>query len=34
MPGVARARQAPRRKRFGQHFLHDPAVIARIMRSL
>src|SRR5256886_10517729 len=34
MPGVARARQARRRKRFGQHFLHDPAVIARIMRSL
>ena len=22
------------RKRFGQHFLHDPAVIARIARSI
>ena len=34
MPGAARARQAPRRKRFGQHFLHDPAVILRIVRAL
>lgn len=34
MPGAARAPQAPRRKRFGQHFLHDPAVILRIVRSL
>ena len=34
MPGAARARQAPRRKRFGQHFLHDPAVIRRIVRAL
>jgi len=24
----------PRRKRFGQHFLHDPAVIARIVAAL
>ncbi|MGB6605175.1 MAG: 16S rRNA (adenine(1518)-N(6)/adenine(1519)-N(6))-dimethyltransferase RsmA, partial [Steroidobacteraceae bacterium] len=24
----------PRRKRFGQHFLHDPAVIRRIVRAL
>jgi 16S rRNA (adenine1518-N6/adenine1519-N6)-dimethyltransferase len=24
----------PRRKRFGQHFLHDPAIIARIVRAL
>ena len=24
----------PRRKRFGQHFLHDPAVIDRIVRAL
>jgi 16S rRNA (adenine1518-N6/adenine1519-N6)-dimethyltransferase len=31
----AAARTPPlRRKRFGQHFLHDPAVIARIMRAL
>jgi 16S rRNA (adenine1518-N6/adenine1519-N6)-dimethyltransferase len=28
------ARRPPRRKRFGQHFLHDPAVIERIVRSL
>ncbi|MBS0578465.1 MAG: 16S rRNA (adenine(1518)-N(6)/adenine(1519)-N(6))-dimethyltransferase RsmA [Proteobacteria bacterium] len=25
---------APRRKRFGQHFLHDPAVLERIMEAL
>jgi 16S rRNA (adenine1518-N6/adenine1519-N6)-dimethyltransferase len=25
---------APRRRRFGQHFLHDPAVIARIVDAL
>jgi len=32
---VAAAREsAPRRKRFGQHFLHDPAVIARIVRAI
>jgi 16S rRNA (adenine1518-N6/adenine1519-N6)-dimethyltransferase len=31
----AAARTPPlRRKRFGQHFLHDPAVIARIVRAL
>jgi 16S rRNA (adenine1518-N6/adenine1519-N6)-dimethyltransferase len=30
----ASARRPPRRKRFGQHFLHDPAVIARIVRAL
>lgn len=29
--GVARP---PRRKRFGQHFLHDPAVINRIVQAL
>ena len=34
MPGAAKAPQAPRRKRFGQHFLHDPAVIRRIVRAL
>ncbi len=34
MPAPARARRPPRRKRFGQHFLHDPAVIERIVRSL
>ncbi len=28
------ARPAPRRKRFGQHFLHDPAVIERIVQAL
>jgi 16S rRNA (adenine1518-N6/adenine1519-N6)-dimethyltransferase len=28
------ARRPPRRKRFGQHFLHDPAVIRRIVRAL
>jgi 16S rRNA (adenine1518-N6/adenine1519-N6)-dimethyltransferase len=32
-PGPAPGR-APRRKRFGQHFLHDPAVIERIVRAL
>jgi 16S rRNA (adenine1518-N6/adenine1519-N6)-dimethyltransferase len=26
--------RTPRRKRFGQHFLHDPAVIARIFNTL
>jgi 16S rRNA (adenine1518-N6/adenine1519-N6)-dimethyltransferase len=32
---VAAARgYPPRRKRFGQHFLHDPAVIARIVRAI
>jgi 16S rRNA (adenine1518-N6/adenine1519-N6)-dimethyltransferase len=34
MPAPARARPPPRRKRFGQHFLHDPAVIARIASAL
>jgi 16S rRNA (adenine1518-N6/adenine1519-N6)-dimethyltransferase len=28
------AARPPRRKRFGQHFLHDPAVIGRIVQSL
>jgi 16S rRNA (adenine1518-N6/adenine1519-N6)-dimethyltransferase len=31
---VIAGRRTPRRRRFGQHFLHDPAVIARIVRSL
>jgi 16S rRNA (adenine1518-N6/adenine1519-N6)-dimethyltransferase len=34
MPAATRAARAPRRKRFGQHFLHDPAVIERIVRAL
>jgi len=34
MPPAAFARAPPRRKRFGQHFLHDPAVIERIVRAL
>jgi 16S rRNA (adenine1518-N6/adenine1519-N6)-dimethyltransferase len=34
MPRAARRARPPRRKRFGQHFLHDPAVIARIARAL
>jgi 16S rRNA (adenine1518-N6/adenine1519-N6)-dimethyltransferase len=34
MPHAASPRRAPRRKRFGQHFLHDPAVIRRIVRAL
>lgn len=34
MPRAAAAGRAPRRKRFGQHFLHDPAVIARIVKAL
>jgi 16S rRNA (adenine1518-N6/adenine1519-N6)-dimethyltransferase len=34
MPRAARAAGPPRRKRFGQHFLHDPAVIERIAHAL
>jgi 16S rRNA (adenine1518-N6/adenine1519-N6)-dimethyltransferase len=34
MGPAARAPHPPRRKRFGQHFLHDPAVIARIVATL
>jgi 16S rRNA (adenine1518-N6/adenine1519-N6)-dimethyltransferase len=34
MARTARAPGPPRRKRFGQHFLHDPAVIARIVQAL
>jgi 16S rRNA (adenine1518-N6/adenine1519-N6)-dimethyltransferase len=28
------APRPPRRKRFGQHFLHDPAIIARMLEAL
>ena len=28
------ASRPPRRKRFGQHFLHDPAVIERIVTAI
>ena len=34
MPGVAARSPPPRRKRFGQHFLHDPAIIARIVHAI
>jgi 16S rRNA (adenine1518-N6/adenine1519-N6)-dimethyltransferase len=34
MPAAASRSSAPRRRRFGQHFLHDPAVIERIVRAL
>jgi 16S rRNA (adenine1518-N6/adenine1519-N6)-dimethyltransferase len=34
MSDAGTAARAPRRKRFGQHFLHDPAVIGRIVQSL
>jgi 16S rRNA (adenine1518-N6/adenine1519-N6)-dimethyltransferase len=34
MPLGKPAAHPPRRKRFGQHFLHDPAVIARIGRAI
>ena len=34
MPAAARAGVPPRRKRFGQHFLHDPRIVERIVRSL
>jgi len=34
MAGAAARETPPRRKRFGQHFLHDPAVIARIVRAI
>ena len=30
----ARALRPPRRRRFGQHFLHDPAVIDQIVRAI
>jgi 16S rRNA (adenine1518-N6/adenine1519-N6)-dimethyltransferase len=31
---MAVAARSPRRKRFGQHFLHDPRVLERIVRAL
>jgi 16S rRNA (adenine1518-N6/adenine1519-N6)-dimethyltransferase len=34
MPAAAAPRPPPRRRRFGQHFLHDPAVIERIVGAL
>jgi 16S rRNA (adenine1518-N6/adenine1519-N6)-dimethyltransferase len=34
MSAVSGAPRPPRRKRFGQHFLHDPGVIERIVRAL
>jgi 16S rRNA (adenine1518-N6/adenine1519-N6)-dimethyltransferase len=34
MPAATRAGMPPRRKRFGQHFLHDPRVLARIVEAL
>ncbi|MBV8306238.1 MAG: 16S rRNA (adenine(1518)-N(6)/adenine(1519)-N(6))-dimethyltransferase RsmA [Gammaproteobacteria bacterium] len=34
MPAAARPAGPPRRKRFGQHFLHDRRVAARIVRAL
>ena len=34
MPAVPAAARPPRRKRFGQHFLHDPGVIERIVDAL
>ena len=34
MPGAASVPRAPRRRRFGQHFLHDPQVIERIVGVL
>jgi len=34
MPPAARAGVPPRRKRFGQHFLHDPRILDRIVQAL
>lgn len=34
MARAARSSRPPRRKRFGQHFLHDPAAIRRIVAAL
>jgi 16S rRNA (adenine1518-N6/adenine1519-N6)-dimethyltransferase len=33
-PSAARAGAPPRRKRFGQHFLHDPRILGRIVQAL
>lgn len=34
MPARSSAPGPPRRKRFGQHFLHDPAIIERIVKAV
>ena len=34
MPAAIRAAMPPRRKRFGQHFLHDPRVLDRIVAAI
>ena len=34
MPAATRAGAPRRRKRFGQHFLHDPRILARIVQAL
>jgi 16S rRNA (adenine1518-N6/adenine1519-N6)-dimethyltransferase len=34
MPGHSSPFRPPRRKRFGQHFLHDPAVVERIATAI
>lgn len=34
VPSVTRATAARPRKRFGQHFLHDPAIIRRIVQAI
>ena len=34
MAAASAAPRPPRRKRFGQHFLHDPAIIARMLEAL
>jgi 16S rRNA (adenine1518-N6/adenine1519-N6)-dimethyltransferase len=34
MPPAAAVTRAPRRKRFGQHFLHDPAVTERLLAAI
>ena len=34
MPAATHAAVPRRRKRFGQHFLHDPRVLARIVQAL
>jgi len=34
MPAATRGGRPPRRKRFGQHFLHDPQVLERIVGAL
>ena len=34
MSTAARAGLPPRRRQFGQHFLHDPRVLERIVRAV